>query len=260
MYLAGPYLLGFLFSGGSLALPSLLHSVNFLFFLTIANLYLYGVNDYFDRETDALNPKKGSKEHLLKDAELKQLRFLLILTAIISVLLLAAQPNRVSQLLFALYLFLATFYSAPPLRFKAKPFLDSASNILYALPGFLAYAVAVARFPSMEVVLLGLCWTASMHLFSAIPDIHADKQAKLTTTAVLLGYRGSLFLCFLLWGCFSFFVLTSNWTYPFSLLSLIYPVIPLLVFFFKQDISRVYWYFPFINAFLGFCAFLTFMF
>ena len=38
-----------------------------------ANLLIYGVNDIADRDTDALNIKKGSYEHLLQLKEIKSL-------------------------------------------------------------------------------------------------------------------------------------------------------------------------------------------
>jgi 4-hydroxybenzoate polyprenyltransferase len=39
----------------------------------------------------------------------------------------------------------------------------------------------------------------AMHAFSAVPDIEADRQAKLTTTATILGHKGTLLYCALLW-------------------------------------------------------------
>ena len=44
----------------------------FYFFL-LANVFIYGVNDYWDGETDKLNPKKDEKECRIKNKERKKL-------------------------------------------------------------------------------------------------------------------------------------------------------------------------------------------
>ncbi len=257
-YLAGPYLLGFLFGGGDFFNPSLLAISSFFFFLIIANLYLYGINDLFDRETDALNPKKQTKEHLLQIKEIAVLKLLLFFSLFITAGFVFFQPNTIAKVLLVAYTLLATFYSAPPFRFKSKPIIDSASNILYAFPGFIAYSALTGEMVSFSVLLLTLCWTAAMHLYSAIPDIKADKEAGLFTSAILLGKNGSLLTCFLLWSAFSLLVINSGWQYPFVFVTLIYPALPVVIFFSKKDIERIYWYFPYLNSLLGFLAFLSF--
>jgi 4-hydroxybenzoate polyprenyltransferase len=259
-YLAGPYLLGFLFGGGDFFNPSLLAVSCFFFFLTIANFYLYGINDLFDRETDALNPKKQNKEHLLQTKEIAVLKFLLFFSLLITAGLVFFQPNTISKVLLIIYTILATFYSAPPFRFKSKPIIDSASNILYAFPGFIAYSALTGEMVSFSVLLLTLCWTAAMHLYSAIPDIKADKEAGLYTSAILLGQKVSLLACFVLWSVFSFLVISSSWQFPFVFVALIYPALPLFIFFSKKDIERIYWYFPYLNSLIGFLAFFSFFF
>jgi len=258
MYLAGPYLLGALFAGADLFDPSVIFVINFFYFLVIANIYLYGINDLFDRDTDALNPKKEGKEHLLQSKEISSLGWVLFSLLLISAVLIWFQPNPLTQQLFIAYILLASFYSAPPLRFKAKPIIDSLSNVLYAFPAFIAYATYTGEIVSWSVFLLALCWTAAMHLYSAIPDIEADKKATLMTSAIFFGEKISLVICSLLWGIFSFLVISSTWGYSLSFLSLVYPLLPLWVLFTKKDIEKVYWFFPYLNTGLGFIAFLSF--
>jgi 4-hydroxybenzoate polyprenyltransferase len=93
-----------------------------------------------------------------------------------------------------------------------------------------------------------------MHLFSAIPDIAADAQAKLKTTAVVLGKQKSLLLCSLLWfisalGAFKLLGI-------FGLSVLLYAIVPLtLLGKSTKQIRQAYWYFPLLNGLFGFGLF-----
>ncbi len=151
---------------------------------------------------------------------------------------------------------LSVFYSAPPLRFKARPFIDSLSNVLYAVPGFLGYQHASGHAVSWEVVAVACLWTSAMHLFSAIPDIGADRSADLNTTATVLGHRGSLVLCASLWLAFAAFVMSLQAFRPYSAVLMVYPAVPLLLLFRPEPVTgRVYWFFPAVNALVGMGAF-----
>ena len=123
----GMWLAGDLFAWG--ALPVLL-------WLTLPfNLLIYGVNDVFDQETDAKNPRKGSLEGARIDrSEVSPVVLGVILTnapVLIYAFLFVPISALAWMLLYAL-LFLG--YSVPPARFKARPYLDSLSNAAYALP------------------------------------------------------------------------------------------------------------------------------
>lgn len=254
-YTAGPFLLGYI--AGSANIYSLLSSqflLLILFFLLPANILLYGINDYFDADTDAFNPKKKTHETLLKQTEKSRLKILLLLTLGLSLIILLILPTLLSAILFSLFILLSVFYSAPPLRFKARPFVDSASNVLYALPALVAFSLFQNSF-SIYVVLSMCFWTAGMHLYSAIPDIKADKKAHLLTTAVLLGEKYSLFLCTLLYTLSVVFASLTPLSY-LSLLGSIYIIIPLIGVSKPHLISKIYWYFPYINMSAGLLLFL----
>lgn len=263
LYLAGPWLVGWAAGAhGRAPLPwmDLAFWQGFLFFLGPANFFLYGINDFFDADTDAFNAKKSDKEHRLRDTERRVIRWSLLITVMVSVLYYLTLQGWPTRLLFVIWFALSFFYSAPPLRFKARPFLDSGSNILYALPGFLAYFISVgarggAPLPIWVWLACGL-WTAAMHLFSAIPDIEADQQAGLSTTATVLGERWSLALCCGLWlnvaallglHVAGFFPAILIWIYPMmALLPVLRPAL---------TIRRVYWWFPWVNGGMGFVLF-----
>src|SRR5688500_16965443 len=76
-YLAGPYLIGYVIGMPTqTALLTPLFFVHLLYFVTVANVLVYGVNDLFDMDTDEKNPKKDTHEHKLKSTEKKQLKVL----------------------------------------------------------------------------------------------------------------------------------------------------------------------------------------
>jgi 4-hydroxybenzoate polyprenyltransferase len=75
-------------------------------------------------------------------------------------------------------LFFGHQYSATPIRAKARPFWDSAFNVLYVFPVLIGWGLSDthASFPWLLFV-AGTCWCMAMHAFSAVPDIEADQKA-----------------------------------------------------------------------------------
>ena len=188
----GMWLAGDLFAWG--ALPILL-------WLTLPfNLLIYGVNDVFDQETDAKNPRKGSLEGARIDhAEVRPLVLGVILTNapfLIYSLLFAPSSATAWMLLYTL-LFLG--YSVPPARFKARPYLDSLSNAAYALP-LVFVPLALGEEPVWPAALGLMAWSAAKHTFDAVQDVDEDRRAGITTTAVRLGPGGVVFWSGALWA------------------------------------------------------------
>jgi 4-hydroxybenzoate polyprenyltransferase len=168
-----------------------LRALPIILWLTLPfNLLIYGVNDVYDQETDALNPRKGS----IEGARIRQSEVRLIgwAVAIVNIpflvyFLLALPPLANAAIL--LYAGVFVFYSAPPLRFKARPFLDSLSNAAYALPLAIVPA-ALGAVPVWPAVAGLMAWSVAKHAFDAVQDIEEDREAGITTTAVLLGPGG----------------------------------------------------------------------
>jgi 4-hydroxybenzoate polyprenyltransferase len=162
-----------------------------LLWLTLPfNLLIYGVNDVFDQETDAKNPRKGSLEGAkIHPEEVRPIwRGVLLTNVPFLIYFLSVLPyGAIFWIL--LYTVLFTGYSAPPLRFKARPYLDSLSNAAYAFP-----LVFVPLALGEEVVwpaALGLmAWSAAKHTFDAVQDVDEDRNVSITTTAVRLGVGG----------------------------------------------------------------------
>ena len=249
LYLAGPVIVGVVYAAGTPAqffsVPAVL---SFLYFLVPANIFLYGVNDIYDADVDAHNPKKdeeGREVRYRGDAVVVMFVYLATATGIFLV------PFLPLEGIYALVGFyaLGTQYSAPPVRLKTIPFLDSLSNGLYVLPGVVAYAAVAGQLPPLLAIVGGWLWTMAMHTFSAVPDIEPDRAAGIRTTATVLGERGALAYCA---GCWFLSAAVMGVLHPF--LGAVFAGYPLFVGAIRAadvDIDRAYWWFPLVNTLAG---------
>lgn len=230
--------------------------VIFAFYTLPGNLLVYGINDLADEETDRTNPKKGDREVLLTCAQRKVVR-LFFLSALALALIVGIFLLRISWSLLVVFLtwvMAAVAYSAPPVRFKARPFIDAYSNFFYWLPGLLIYHLLTGEWFSVPVMIAATTWTTAMHAFSAIPDIHSDAGAGIQTTAVALGKEITLLFCAFHWSVSALIVLYMS-TIPIATLAFIYVPLALIPLFDTSiKVSRLYWLFPRINASIGFIA------
>jgi 4-hydroxybenzoate polyprenyltransferase len=241
LYVLGPFFLGSVAASLDVWMNPMFW-VLFAYFLFPANVLLYGVNDYFDRDTDKYSSKKAGKEFVFSGGSW-------VLWAWGSSLVLGVVLAFVTHWSLLAYLALAVAYSAPPLRFKKRPVIDSLSNCLYVAPGVFAYLYFGDAAVNWSFVLAGCLWAAAMHLYSAVPDITADKKAGLKTTAVVFGAKSSLLLCALLW--YGATVLTD------LLVGYLYVLVAVLVYSRPEIVEKVYWYFPYLNGVVGFYLFIS---
>lgn len=252
IYTAGTYVVGFALGAKSLSdffAPE--YYLYLFYFFVPANIFIYGVNDYWDQDTDRLNPKKDHREHRVRQFELRTIRTALVAVVAFSLLLMAFQ-SPLEMLAFGLFLFLAYFYSAGPLRFKSRPGLDSLSNVLYLMPGIFGFVLVSGELPPMLIVVAGVMHTTAMHLFSAVPDIKYDTDAGIETSATRLGKRNALVLCFSMWSVLAGLAFVLSDMHPLSLLALVYPAIPAYLLLKEEaSVERLYWYLPYINTSLG---------
>lgn len=252
IYTLGTYVVGFALGAGELSdffLPE--YYIYLLYFLLPANLFIYGVNDYWDEDTDRLNPKKDEKEYRIRQADRYRLKMALLAVVLLSAGLLLFQDNT-ERVVFGSFVLLAYFYSAGPLRLKSRPVLDSSSNVLYLMPGIFGFYLAAGDLPLWPIVLAGVMHTTAMHLFSAIPDIGPDRAAGLRTTATELGRERALLACLAMWSVLAAIAIVLTGFHPLSFLALVYPAVPLSLLV-RRSLSadRLYWYLPYINTSLG---------
>lgn len=246
-YLAGPVIVGVVYGADTLSkLLSPIALALFVYFLIPANIFLYGVNDVFDADIDKENPKKNDKEVRYTGE-----RTVLAAVLVSGLLALGFVPilSPIALAAFAGFGFLAVEYSAPPLRFKTTPLLDSVSNGLYVLPGIVAYTAIASEFPPLFAILGGWLWTMGMHTFSAIPDIGPDRKTGIRTTAVVLGERRTYGYCALCW--FAAALAFSFVHVFFAALLFAYPLLVFAIVRSAVDIERAYWWYPAVNTLVG---------
>lgn len=167
-----------------------------VFFLIPYNLAMYGINDVFDYESDLLNPRKGGAEGAL--LQRTRHRAVLVACAVASVPFLAVlalvgswQANLV--LLVSMAAVLA--YSAPHLRFKERPFLDSlTSSTHFVSPAVYGLMLAGADFNGALLALLAafFLWGMASHAFGAVQDIVPDRGASLGSVGTVLGAKATV--------------------------------------------------------------------
>lgn len=256
IYIFGPYLIGLVAGVESkYQLANLVYLLFAIYFLYPANLLIYGVNDIYDYETDKLNAKKVEYETLVTPERRYSLWLAIFVAnfAFVGVFFFGSVPMIISG---ALFLFLSIFYSAPPIRAKTKPFLDSAFNVLYVMPGVFAYGLVTGEFPPAALIAAGGLWTAAMHAFSAIPDIGADREAGISTVATFLGDRGTLIFCLALYVASA--ALAFKYLGAFSvLIGSIYAAVTIAAMLVtgRERLFAIYRRFPVINAAVGFAIF-----
>lgn len=249
IYLVGPYVVGLAAAG---TIPDLALIILGLYVTLPANLLIYGVNDLYDRETDKLNVKKDGYEARLQDNSVASLKLIIAVTNVpfLVALLLLLPATALPWLL--LFLITGVGYSAPPIRAKTKPFFDAMFNILYAAPGFAAYAAA-GHTPAWPLVLASLAWCMAMHAYSAVPDIAADRASHTPTIATTLGATKTLLFCAFCYGVaglaswhfIGWFALAGATVYlALMAASLRYRLQP-------DSLFKLYKSFPYVNTILG---------
>jgi 4-hydroxybenzoate polyprenyltransferase len=248
LYLGGPVIVGATYAASSVGDLFTPMNVALLAFFTVpANVFLYGVNDAFDADVDEVNPKKDDKEVRYRDDVWVMLA--VVFSGAVGGLFVVTPISPVAKQVLAAWYLLAVEYSAPPLRFKTKPFLDSISNGLYILPGVVAFTAVAGELPPTLAIVGGWLWTMGMHTFSAIPDIEPDREAGIRTTATVLGKERTYVYCAVCW-----LAAAASFSQVHVLLGGLLLLYPMLVFGIVRssiDVDDAYWWYPTINTLIG---------
>ncbi|GAB3569227.1 prenyltransferase [Arthrobacter alkaliphilus] len=186
-----------------------------VFFLIPYNLAMYGINDVFDYESDLHNPRKGG----IEGAVLERSRHRITLRAAVLLPLpflayLLAAGTWLSGVVLAMSLFAVVAYSAPGLRFKERPFLDSmTSSFHFVSPALFGLVLAQAHFTGALWALLGafFLWGMASHAFGAVQDIAADRQAGIGSVATVLGPAATVRLVLAAYAAAGLLMLPTGW-------------------------------------------------
>jgi len=156
------------------------------------NAFVYALNDYCDLAEDARNPRKGSSEGArLSRPTLRRLLALAVAVELAFVAGFVLTGSRASTAALVAVHAVAWAYSAPPLRLKSRPLLDSLANAGYVLPFVFALAWLEVPAPPWRATLAFACWTVGAHAFAALADREVDRAAGVRTIAVTLGAAAS---------------------------------------------------------------------
>lgn len=187
---AYPFAAAYLLAGGRV---DLVWVVGTLWCLVPYNLLMYGVNDVFDYESDIRNPRKGGVEGVVLDRSLHRTTLWAVaVTNIPFVLALVLLGDLRSTLVLAVSVFAVVAYSAPRLRFKERPFVDSlTSSTHFVSPAVLGIALAGGAFDPVTLAALGgfFAWGVGSHAFGAVQDIEADRAGGISSIGTVLGAR-----------------------------------------------------------------------
>ena len=150
------------------------------------------VNHYFDVETDKKS-KQIYRFHVAAGRISKKIAggFSLVVVFVSVLLSFFLNANSVLIVLFAN--FMVFTYSAPPIRIKERPFLETVWNgIGYGwIPFYLALFIS-GNTISLQQHILGVVpffISASGHILLQVRDIEDDKQGDVTTTSTKLGLK-----------------------------------------------------------------------
>jgi 4-hydroxybenzoate polyprenyltransferase len=162
-----------------------------IYFLIPYNLAMYGINDVFDYESDLRNPRKGGVEGALLDRGMHRTTlWAAALTNIPFLVYLVIVGSPLSWLVLAISIFAVIAYSAPGLRFKERPFVDSiTSSTHFVSPAIYGLVLAGATFTPQLWLLLGafFLWGLASHAFGAVQDIVADREGGIGSIATAIG-------------------------------------------------------------------------
>ncbi|TLP74074.1 prenyltransferase [Nesterenkonia sphaerica] len=209
---AYPFAVAYLLSTGEVGAELIIGT---LFFLIPYNLAMYGINDVFDYASDAANPRKGGAEGALLAPS--RHRTVLLASAVVCVpfvvalVLLGTWPSWIAL---GCSLFAVVAYSAPPLRFKEIPGVDSlTSSVHFVSPAVYGLVLAGADIEGATLSLLGafLLWGMASHAFGAVQDIGPDRAAGIASIATALGARNTVRTVLALWAAAGLLVFGLGW-------------------------------------------------
>jgi 4-hydroxybenzoate polyprenyltransferase len=223
---AFPFAAAYLIAHGSI---DVVFVVGTIYFLIPYNLAMYGINDVFDYESDLRNPRKGGVEGALLDRRMHRPTIVAALVTNVPFLVyLAIVGSPLSWLVLAVSVFAVIAYSAPVLRFKERPFLDSlTSSTHFVSPAVYGLVLAGAVFvPQLWFLLAAFfLWGVASHAFGAVQDVVADREGDIASIATVIGAKATVRLSVLAYLAAGILLLFTTWPGPLgAILALPYAI------------------------------------
>ncbi|MEV7608089.1 prenyltransferase [Microbacterium sp. NPDC089320] len=234
-----------------------------LYFLVPYNLAMYGINDVFDYASDLANPRKGGIEGALLSPRIHRATlWAAVVTNVPFLVYLVAVGNPASWLWLAVSVFAVIAYSAPRLRFKERPFLDSTTSSLhFVTPAVVGLTLAEGAVTSTAVIVLlaFFLWGMAAHAFGAVQDIAPDREAGIGSIATVIGARATVRLSIVLWTLAGIAMLFTSWPAPLGAALALPYIINAAPWWNVTDetsagTNRAWRRFIFLNYFAGFLA------
>ncbi len=171
----------------------------------------FSINGLYDKESDAINPRKLSLRNPMAYSTLLTPRIIYLWVAL---LWLSVIPLNlffipysldsfkvpVAFLFYILAAFCSILYSVPPLRLKSRPFIDIIITLTIAGVCFPLYVGLLGSADIVKVellifgILLSIFLVIGIHLPTILTDLEIDIQNDENTTAVYLGWKKSSYL------------------------------------------------------------------
>lgn len=188
---AYPFAAAYLLAGGAGRVGVTELVVGVLYFLVPYNLLMYGLNDVWDYESDLRNPRKGGIEGVVLSRRWHRLTVVAAVASNVPFLAyLVVVGDAASTAVLAVSVFAVVAYSAPRLRFKERPVLDSAtSSTHFVSPAVFGLALAGGDLTGPVVAALAafFLWGMASQAFGAVQDVEADRAAGIGSVATWLG-------------------------------------------------------------------------
>ncbi|HET6560492.1 MAG TPA: prenyltransferase [Marmoricola sp.] len=185
---AYPFAAAYLLAGGGVDAALVVGTV---YFLVPYNLLMYGINDVFDYESDLRNARKGGVEGVVLSSRWHRATIVAALASnvpFIGALLWWGSVR--SAVVLAVTVLAVVAYSAPVLRFKERPVLDSVTSSTHFV-GPAVFGLVLAGGPVDTVAVCALtsffCWGMGSQAFGAVQDIGADREAGIASIGTVLG-------------------------------------------------------------------------
>ncbi|MFB6114822.1 MAG: UbiA family prenyltransferase [Candidatus Nanohalobium sp.] len=166
-------------------------------FVVLGHLAVFSINDYFDRDTDNENDRKGGLEGAVVNEENEEFVKNTVIASHLLLGILALFLPAFSAVSALIVLTASFLYSAPPFRLKERPFVDSMCNVVILYFTF-GIGVGLAGGGPGDII-PGAFWFAMIfggpgHMAASYVDRESDRKAGMKTSAMVLGRRGIVLL------------------------------------------------------------------